>query len=316
MSKTDSLFPLYIDASMLKDWDCHEFVRQRYLLNRDTVIPNVYYEYGKAVHRAVESFWLGETYAQAIARAYEITNAYPVTLIKHNVYLSNKWMEMVEQLPDLVAIYYDSVEQDLSKCLRLEHEWTLPYGGGMSSPFGEGEVYLCGRIDRLMAGLELPDVKTASEIASFGVPWKQGYQKGKMLEVQFGLYDWYLQQIGMTPTRVYLEVLLKGYKSKGPRFEIIELPYVVTDAYRDRFKQQLEWKVNEIVCYFRDKRNRKPWPMTQSLCQTKFGECPMLPLCGWGETPKVLELYKIREEHLESRKRTEPCDSKAEVSGT
>ncbi len=302
---------IYIDASMLKDWDCHEFVRQRYLLNRDTATPNVYYEYGKAIHRAVESFWQGKPFEQSIEDAYAITNAYPVQLINHNVYQSNKWMEMVNQLPDLVACYYDSTEQDLNKVQRvskaglriwpdlvhgepmIETEWQIKYSD---------DVILCGRIDRVMVGPELPDIKTASEITSGGVPWRQGYQNGKTLEVQFGLYDWYLSQIGMAPQRVYLEVLIKGYKSKPCRLEIIDLPYVTTYAYRERFKQQLEWKVGEIYQYFRNNIARKPWPMSQQLCQTKYGQCPYLDVCLHGEQPKIMEGYKEREEHLEVRK--------------
>ena len=299
-------FPLYIDASWLKEWDCREYVRQRYLVNRDLKAVNIYYCYGIAIHRAVQSFWEGKPYEQAIADAYEITGAYPVQLIKHNVYQSNKWMEMVEQLPDLVACYYDAVEQDLSLVHNkprlsdgdtprpmIETEWQLPYSE---------DVILCGRIDRVMAGPELPDVKTASEIANFGVPWKTGYQQNMMLQVQFGLYDWYLQQIGLTPRRVYLEVLLKGYKSKPCRYEVIELPYVTTESYRERFRQQLAWKVSEIVSYFKEKADQKPWPMTQGLCQTKYGECPFLPICLGGEQPKVMELYSVRQEHLSVRK--------------
>jgi hypothetical protein len=295
-------FPLYIDASMLKDFECREFFRQRYLVNRDLVAPNIHYQYGTAVHKAVQSFWEGKPYEQAIADAYEVTNAYPVFLIKHDVYLSNKWMEMVEQLPDLVAVYYDSVEQDVSKVEKygilgslgrgpmLEIEWKYPYSE---------DVTLCGRMDRVMVGPELPDVKTASEISSQGVPWKQLYQRGKSLEIQFGLYDWYLQQISMTPKRVYLEVLIKGYRGKKCRLEIIDLPYVITDAYRERFKQQLKWRVSEIVRYVGLESNQKPWPMSQQLCQSKYGECPYIPLCYSGETPKNEELYTIRKEHLE-----------------
>lgn len=284
---------IYIDASMLRDWDCHEFARQRYLLNRDVAIPNIYYCYGTAIHRAVESFWQGKTFEQAMADAYVITNQYPLDKIQYQVYQANKWREMVDQLPDLVAVYFDRVEQDIKKCLQLEKEWSHPY---------TEQVTLCGRIDRLMVGPELPDVKTASEISSMGVPWKQNYQRGKMLEMQFGLYDWYLQQVGLTPQRVYLEVLIKGYKSKPCRMEVIELPYVVTESYRNRFKQQLQWKVEEIVDYFKYSAEQKPWPMAQQLCQSKFGECPYLEICLHGEQPKILEKYKQREEHLEVRK--------------
>lgn len=321
-------FPLYIDASMLKDFECKEFVRQRHLLNRTTKAPNIHYEYGTAMHKAVQSFWEGKTFEQAMADAYEITNAYPVHLIKHNVYLSNKWMEMVEQLPDLVAVYYDSVEQEPSRIAKwhgetlLECEWSIPYCmickkaeclTRNKTPFGHHQlscththyVTLCGRIDRVLKGnhgIELPDVKTASEIASQGIPWKQGYQKGKMLEVQFGLYDWYLGHLGIAPVRVYLEVLLKGYKSKPCRYEVIELPYVTTEAYRERFKQQLAWKVSEIVNYFQNKTEQSPWPMSQQLCQTKYSECPYLEGCLNGWTDKTLEHYTERLVHLEVMK--------------
>lgn len=318
-------FPLYIDASMLKDFECREFGRQRYLLNRDTLAPNIHYVYGTAIHKAVQSFWEGKTFELAMADAYEVTAAYPVALIKHNVYASNRWMEMVERLPDLVACYFDSVEQDVKQVATwkgetlLECEWSLPYCYVCGRPevrtdkagiFGHmllgcghnHEVTLCGRIDRVMRGPELPDIKTASEISSQGIPWKQGYQNGKMLEVQFGLYDWWLNYIGMAPKRVYLEVLLKGYKSKPSRYEVIELPYVVTDAYRERFRQQLRWKVTEIVSLFRDKQEQRPWPMSQQLCQTKYSECPFLGICLHGETPKTLENYTQREQHLEIMK--------------
>jgi hypothetical protein len=301
---------IYIDASMIKDFECKEFGRQRYLLNRDLAVPNVHYQYGTAVHKAVQSFWEGKTFEQSMADAYEVTSAYPVNLIKHNVYLSNKWMEMVSQLPDLIACYYDGMVQDLSK-LALDHSGSVDDpAGNIGTPMLENEwqyhysdeVTLCGRIDRVMVGPELPDVKTASEISSQGVPWKQMYQRGKMLEVQFGLYDFYLQQIGITPRRVYLEVLIKGYRGKKPRLEIIELPYITTEAYRERFRQQLKWKVAEIVRYMTVHRDQKPWPMSQQLCQTKFSECPYINTCLYGETPKTEELYAIREEHLEVRK--------------
>ena len=106
----------------------------------------------------------------------------------------------------------------------------------------------------------------------------------------------------MAPQRVYLEVLIKGYKSKPCRMETIELPYVITEAYRQRFDQQLQWKVEEIVSYFKHSREQKPWPMAQQLCQTKYGECPYLDVCLHGEQPKVIERFKEREEHLEVRK--------------
>lgn len=300
------IFPLKIDATFLKSWsDCREQARQSFVENRAPVAESIFYCYGRAIHKAVETFWLGKPYEEAIDAAYGITNLYPTKLL--NTYFTDKWKEMVNQIPDLVCCYYDNTEQDVHQIYHkvnlegskhvhqtdkrwLEHEWSYQYSD---------DVILCGRIDRLMVGPELPDVKTASEIASYGQSWEDGYTRSMMLQTQFGLYDWYLCQIGLAPRRCYLEVLLKGYKSKPPRLKIIELPYVTTEAYRQRFKQQLAFKLSEIVHYFRHYQEQKPWPMSGgSACKTIHGECAFMDRCIHGDIPKVMEKYGPREEHL------------------
>jgi hypothetical protein len=296
-------FPLRIDASFLKSWsDCREQARQSFVEERAPVVESVYYRYGTALHKAVEEFWKGYSFERAIHSAYEVTSTYPTKLL--NPYFSNKWKEMLDQLPDAIATYYDSQEQDVSKVINcegspmLEHEWSIPYEPE-NGKWTEPQVILCGRIDRVMVGPELPDVKSASEIASYGQSWKDGYTRSMMLQMQFGLYDWYLQKIGLAPRRCYLEVLLKGYKSKPPRYEVIELTHVTTEAYRQRFRQQLAFKVSEIVHYFKHYREQKPWPMSGgSACKTVYGECEFLDICLSGTIPKVMEKYKEREEHL------------------
>jgi hypothetical protein len=293
-------FPLHIDASFLKSWsDCREQARNSFIEERAPVVESIYYRMGTAVHLGVEEFWKGNTFERALYAAHGVCNTYPTKLL--NPYFTNKWKELVDQLPDLLACYYDGVEYDPAKLQQwgtggpmVEIEWSYPYSE---------DVILCGRIDRVMAGPELTDVKTASEIASYGQSWKDSYTRSSMLAVQFGLYDWYLGQIGLSPRRCYLEVLLKGYKSKPCRLEIIELPHVTTESYRQRFKQQLAFKLSEIVHYFKHYREQKPWPMSGgSACKTVYGECPMLEGCLNGWTPKVLEKFKAREEHLEVRK--------------
>jgi hypothetical protein len=319
-------FPLKLDASFLSSWsNCREQVRQSFVEERAPIIESPYYRNGTALHLGVQRFWEGKPYEVALADAFEVCNTYNVKAISTNLYLSKKWAEMQEQLPDSLACYFDNVEQDTDLVMRgadnevmIENEWSMNYCIECNKPaawFDERldcghplMVILCGRIDRVMKGsnsrsCELPDIKTASEISNYGVPWKTGYQNGKMLEVQFGLYDYALSHMGWTPSRVYLEVLVKGYKSKPPRLEIIELPHVTIEAYRARFRQQLAWKVSEIVHYFRNYKEQKPWPMSGgSACKTVYGECEMLPLCISGPVPKVLELYQIRTEHLNIRK--------------
>lgn len=296
-------FPLHIDASFFQSWsNCREQARNFFVEGRAPVVESVYYRFGTAIHKGVEEFWKGHPFEYTIAEAHKVCNEYPTKLF--NPYFANKWKEMVDQIPDLLACYYDAVPQDLTQLQQwetggpmVEIEWFVPYSE---------DVILCGRLDRVMKGPELVDIKTASEIASYGQSWKDGYTRSSMLAVQFGLYDWYLQQISLAPRRCYLEVLLKGYKSKPCRYEVIELTHVTTEAYRQRFRQQLAFKLSEIVHYFKHYQDQKPWPMSGgSACKTVYGECPMLEGCLNGWTPKVLENFKPREEHLESRKRTE-----------
>lgn len=285
---------LYLDATALNNWGCREFFRQRQVLDRDTLKQNIHYEFGKAIHLAIELFWQGRNQNEITAAAYEVCCKYPTAMLNPNE--TDTWKRMVDQIPDLVAAYMAAVPYEPEKLMWVEYEWKAPY------PNQYMDVYLCGRMDRTMAGPRIVDVKTASEISNGGIPWKQSYREEKLLEMQFGLYDWYLCQTGMPPVEVYLEVLLKGFKSKPSRYERIDLPEIISDAYRSRFRQQLAWKVSEIVHYYRNYLDQKPWPMNQQMCSNKFGRCAYLPICLNGETPKVMEKYIVREKHLEVMK--------------
>ena len=104
----------------------------------------------------------------------------------------------------------------------------------------------------------------------------------------------------MAPIEIYLEVLLKPYKSKAARYERIDLNELITESYRKRFRQQLKWKVSEIVHYVENYSQQKPWPLAGPLaCSSKYGRCSYIDLCAWGDSDKTLAKFKTREPHLE-----------------
>jgi len=204
---------IYLDASALAGWsNCREFYRRQQLEKIEPVKPSTYYHFGKATHLMCESFWRGETYEQALAAAYDCLNEYPVAML--NPPELETWERMVKATPDVTAVYFENVHYSPEQLLWVEKEWSIPYeresislpvGDDLTSTAvhhraagsdsGKTKVILCGRMDRLMAGPRLVDVKTASEISQQGVPWKQQYRQDKVLDLQFALYDWYLCQI-------------------------------------------------------------------------------------------------------------------------
>lgn len=290
---------IYLDSSSLSGWsNCREFWRRRDLEKIESIKPNTHYEFGKAVHLAVEEFWKGYSYEKALDAAYGVCNEFPVHLL--NPAELETWERLVKCAPDILAAYYDSVTYSPEQLLWVEKEWSIPF----DIPVGAGshpiEVILCGRMDRLMAGPRLVDVKTASEISQAGIPWKQQYRQDKVLDLQFALYDWYLCQQNMAPIEIYLEVLLKPYKSKAARYEKIELNELITGSYRKRFAQQLKWKVSEIVHYVENYSQQKPWPMSGGhSCSTRYGKCQFLDPCCWGDSEKIMAKFKKRVPHLE-----------------
>ena len=284
---------VFIDSSALKSWGCRELYRQSFVENIAPLKPNPAYEIGKAVHLGVEEFWKGSTFENAINVVYDAVNSVRVDLF--NPQENDHWRKQVDSLPDLLSTYFDNVEYQPENLLWVEKEWSVPL---------DDKVTLCGRMDRVMLGPRLVDVKTASEITRMGIPWKKQYREEKLLDPQFGLYDWFLTTLGTPAKECVLEVIVKPYKGSKARMEFIALPEILTEAYRKRFRQQLAWHCSEIAHYHEHYMQQKPWPMSTSLCSTKFGVCPMFDRCVWGSIPKVEEKYGKRVEHLSVRSET------------
>jgi len=288
---------------MLRDYlNCKEYFRWKWLENKVANKPSIHQHYGKAVHLAAEAFWQGKDYLEAYAIASEEVRKIDLEVL--NAKERNKLDAMIEYLPDLLAVYFEANEQETQNL--IEYEWIVcwacqhqHFDGNLNCRVCDcGEsVFLCGRIDRYSNG-KLWDLKTASEI---GKTWKRDYKEASLRDIGLSLYDWYLCEQRMPPTEIAIEVLIKPYKDKKARYEVIDLNEII--AYRERFKQQLSWVVPEMVHYIEKYGKIKPWPMNAGgQCLTKYGPCPYLLLCNHGVSTKNMSQYKEREEHLEVRK--------------
>lgn len=282
-----------IDASMLKVWDeCRESFRRKYVENIVEKKPAIHREFGIAVHRGIEAFWRNLGYEAAFRAATDYALALDQTWL--NPQEHEKWEEMVNYLPDVLACYYDEKGSPTQEdAHHVEYEFEL------DSPSFPRAVLHDGRIDRMRRSAII-DVKTASAVGS---AWKENLRKQYLRDIGLAMYDWALSQIMLeSPTTVIVEIIVKPYRGSKPRIEEIELPEITTPGYRTRFKQQLRWKTGEITTYLHSETGASPWPMSDgSMCVTKYGECPYLPLCNYGDTAKNLSKYQPRKEHLASR---------------
>lgn len=283
---------LYLDASAIRDFlSCREYYRFKYVANRVPAKPSIHREYGIGLHKAVEAFWRGKSYTEALTivmsylKAVELPGITPVE--------SGKWEEMLGYAPDMLGAYYTGMEQDTAAVEMIEQEWSEPLPSG---------IIVCGRIDLVLSGC-LRDLKTATEI---GKTWKRDYRELMLRDIGLGLYDWYLVRAGRAPANVVLDVLLKPSSgkfgaAKSARLERIELPELVTDGYRKRFDMQLRWIAREISEYHDRYMEVRPWPMdTQHSCSTKYSQCEYLPVCNYGRKEEDKLVKRI--EHLQIRK--------------
>jgi len=289
---------LYLDATCLRDFsNCREFFRRRYVENVVPKRPALDKEYGIIVHRAIESFWGGKEYNEAYGLSAKAWAA--VDLTHCTVKDREKYERLADALPEVIGVYYEEHGEAEGQAM-LEYEWVQRYpsnDGSGTVANAETNIVLCGRIDRYSLDAILYDVKTASEI---GRNWKSDYKEAALRDIGVALYDWYLCQVqpDSRPRNVVLEVLVKPYRDKRARYEAVELPELVTDAYRNRFKQQLDFRVRELSHWWRSYQAMKPWVMSDTACVTRYGLCDYITLCNRGDSERNLKLYKPREEHL------------------
>ena len=282
---------LLLDATALRDFNsCREYFRRRWVENIVPKRPAIDREFGICVHKAVEAFWQGKNYTEAYSQAASMFAALDLT--HANIKDREKYERLSDALPEVIGVYYEEHGETEEQAM-LEYEWTHRL---------DDATILCGRIDRYSLDGILYDVKTASEI---GRNWKSDYKEAALRDIGVQLYDYFLCQVqpDSRPRNVVLEVLVKPYRDKRARYEAVELPELVTDAYRNRFKQQLDFRVRELSHWWRSYQAMRPWPMNDgSQCVSKYGQCPYLLLCNHGQSERNLEKYTQREEHLDCRR--------------
>jgi len=305
---------IHIDSSSLRDFlSCRELYRLKWVENRVPTEPAIHREFGVAIHKAIESFWKGESFEAAVHACQQYllgvsgVNTLPPKKLE-------KWQAMCGYFPDLIAAYYDAVKQDTEQVFHLdgpclEYEWQVPFvlvdePARLVQTTHEPDVTLCGRLDLVLGstenGVTIHDLKTATAI---GKEWKREYREGMLRDIGLGMYDWFLRRQGYPAQDIVLDVLVKPntYKSNPTpaRFEQFHMPELVTDGYRKRFDHLLEWSVREIAEYHQKYLAVKPWPMSTTICQTRYGDCDYLPTCLWGK-----QSTRPREEHLTQIERT------------
>jgi hypothetical protein len=244
---------------------------------------------GSLVHEAIEAFWRGKSFSEALAIADKFLNATDLTGCSSKD--RAKWHEMREYLPDLLAVYYDGTEYTPEEVVGIEEEWTL------EAPFGLRDITLCGRKDRVMRGGLIFDAKTATDM---GGSWRADYKATMLRDFGLAMYDWHESVTRVAPVLVTLEILVKPSKAwsnrsaKPARLELMPMPEI--PLLRKRFEQQLKWLVQEIHHMHTQYGQAKPWPHVTVACQSKFGVCPWLAACNGGKVES-----KAREEHIKAR---------------
>lgn len=284
---------IYLDSSSIASFlQCREEFRLKYLHDGTGIMSKwiaIHREAGIAVHKAIELFWLGRPFEDALAVALEYMQSIPLSSILPKEL--DKWKELQDKVPDMIAAYYDTQEQSIDRVLFLEHQFRYDYSLS---------ACIIGRIDRVMCsgGTILVDLKTATQFGSER-SWKRDYKETALRDFQLPLYDWYLCQIGQKPDDIKLEVLIKPNERYGQRARVIEIPLPEIIAYRSRTTQQIEQIVSAVVSEVGRGSEKFPWLMASSnICSGKFGPCPYLPLCNYGLNERQLNNYVSRVEHL------------------
>src|SRR5215510_12004170 len=108
---------IYIDSSMFASFNrCREEFRQTWLMNRASAFASVHQVFGSAVHDAVEAFWTDTQFSDALNIA---TNTMRKEESRVHSSDQKKWGELKAMLPTCIATYFDSVEYDEEKLLKI-----------------------------------------------------------------------------------------------------------------------------------------------------------------------------------------------------
>lgn len=283
---------MQLSATMIETfYRCREEFRKVYVEKLPRPI-NIDQFFGTVVHKGIETLWKTATDSWQFAIIFNAA-----TKKSEELYVSSlnpkqidKWNKLMDSLPYILDAYLNYWEDNpMRKDLRWsEHEWEIH---GTHQP----HTSIRGRCDLVFnysgplpyPGVSndigakmviLHEIKTASEI---GKEWRESYRQGMIRNTGLALYDWYLRQTGYNVIDVGVEVLIKPYKDKKARIEILNLPEIM--AARSRHDVELKFKVAEITHYMESYKQMNPWPMANGqACLGKYEPCPFLKVCNYG----------------------------------
>jgi hypothetical protein len=259
--------------------------------------------FGSCIHRMAFAYWAGWEYEKAFSWAVQpalydkseaewkvkfeteespyTTVVYPHGLLARNSFLDrtslsakevDKWNERLDSLAKLTTHYFS-------------------YHGGVGSlatvnPLvanekiimfrcDQNEIVLCtGIVDRISNG-KLVDTKTVTPVSR---DWKVKEKESNIRKPQMNFYLEWCRRNKIEIEKVVIEAVVRPYKGSEP--DLVELD--ITDAVfaqHERFLQQMNWAISEMVNYIQTVREAAPWPMNRDACAGKYSECDFLPRC-------------------------------------
>lgn len=281
---------LKLNSSQITAWlRCRELWRLSQLQMLDLVKPAIHLEFGKAVHKVIEGYWLGKPFFPAFQEGFAIIQAVDQRLLDSTE--RAKWTSLVDSFQKTCQLYYERHGQDceVTNLVMLEGKVEWPWSD---------EIMHYGTIDRV-AGTTLTDVKTA---AAVGREWRTEFKRHHLREPQLWYYLRYCRWAGIPIDRIEYEVVVKSYRGSDPDLEVID----VTDEVLARevlMNQQIDWAIREIATFVNECADVAPWPMNSGVgCFTKYGACNFEPVCSGRVAMADGRLYKIREETADAIK--------------
>ncbi len=302
---------IYISPSQLTTWAiCRESYRQSYLLG-PSAHPSVFMAFGSCIHRMAFAYWAGWEYEKAFSWAvqpalYDKTEAewkvkfeteespyttvvYPHGLLARNSFLDrvqlsakeiDKWNERLDSLAKLTTHYfsYHGNLYNFATCETGTPGKITTNERIVQFPHSDG-VLCTGIIDRISDG-KLVDTKTVTPVSR---DWKVKEKEANIRKPQMNFYLEWCRRNKIEIKKVIIEAVVRPYKGSEP--DLVELD--ITDAVfaqHERFLQQMNWAISEMVNYIQTVRDAVPWPMNRDACAGKYSECPYTPLCDLKKT--------------------------------
>jgi hypothetical protein len=259
--------------------------------------------FGSCIHRMAFAYWAGWEYEKAFSWAvqpalYDKTEAewkvkfeteespyttvvYPHGLLARNSFLDraqlsakeiDKWNERLDSLAKLTTHYFShhgTAHEKSSSTRANVNEKIIQFR------CDQNDIVLCtGIIDRISDG-KLVDTKTVTPVSR---DWKVKEKESNIRKPQMNFYLEWCRRNKIEIEKVIIEAVVRPYKGSEP--DLVELD--ITDAVfaqHERFLQQMNWAISEMVNYIQTVRDAVPWPMNRDACEGKYSACDFVSIC-------------------------------------